>query len=270
MTARSLELAGIVNALDAHQIEVESVNVPVYGLPDHLTGTTFAQISDLHMSYHYQAPQLYEAVELINQASPEFLFITGDYVADNSDYLDEMIEPLSALKMPAFAILGNHDCWGNVWSVKRVFEQTSVCLLWNQSVEVKPQLWVIGLDDVLSGRPNLERALADCQMDEPKLLLVHEPDYFRRVIQLSAPIDAQFSGHTHGGQIRLPSLFPDINGEFLRPYVLPTLGEQYIMGKYQINDKFLYVNRGLGFTGPPLRLNARPEITLFSLYPAFA
>ena len=268
LTALSFEMTGVARALGSNQIIVESVAIPIQGLPNHLVGTTFAQISDLHMGRHYRAAQLYEVIEIINHHAPEFLIITGDYISDNNDYTNEVIVPLAALDMPSFAILGNHDCWGNVWSIKQSLSEASVRLLWNESVEVKTHLWLVGLDDVLSGRPNMRRALADSREGDTNLLLVHEPDYFRKVIQYDIPVAAQFSGHTHGGQIRLPSLFPDSNGEFLRPYVLPALGEQYIMGRYQVDNKFLYVNRGLGFTGPPLRLNARPEITLFSLYAA--
>lgn len=268
LTAVSFEIAGVLKALGAHQISVERVTVPIRDLPIHLAGTVFAQVSDLHMSPSYGASELFEAVGIINDLKPEFLLVTGDYVADDADCIDDMIEPLQALSMPAYAILGNHDGWGNVWAVQRVFRQTRIPLLWNQALEVKTGLWVLGLDDVLSGRPNLRRALADSKLEQTKLLLVHEPDYFRRVVQSSAPVAAQFSGHTHGGQIRLPFPFPDSSGEYLRPFVLPALGEEYVMGSYWVGEQFLYVNRGLGFTGPPMRLNARPEITLFTLLPA--
>lgn len=266
LTAQSFELSGLLQILGAHQIEITHNAVPITGLPQHLIGTTIAQISDLHMSRHYKGAQLMSVVERINSLNPEFVMITGDYICEDDSYIEELIDPLNKLMMPAYAVLGNHDCWGNTWSICRALEQTPVRLLWNEAVEVSTGLWLVGLDDVLCGRPNLKRALEDVPADEPTLLMVHEPDYFTRVVHTSAPIDAQFSGHTHGGQIRLPSPLQGKNGQFLQAYILPDLGEQFVMGMYQLNGKILYTNRGLGFTGPPMRLNCRPEISMFRLY----
>lgn len=269
MTSTALRHSGLLSWMGSHTVTVEEIPLWIRDLPPSLSGTRFAQISDLHMGPHFRAEELYPSIQLINELQPEFLLLTGDYVSDEDGRVAEMLAPLCDLTVPAYAIWGNHDTWGHGWYVQRVLDQTSIKLLWNESIEVKPHLWLVGLDDVLCGHPNLRRALADTTLSDPKLLMVHEPDYFLKTVQLQAPIDVQLSGHTHGGQVRLPVLKPSQNGEQLpfnsRPYILPMMGKEYVMGHYQVGHQSLYVNRGLGFTGPPLRLNCPPEITVFTL-----
>jgi predicted MPP superfamily phosphohydrolase len=114
---------------------------------------------------------------------------------------------------------------------------------------------MVGLDDLIMRRGNLARALRRVPDESCKILLVHEPDFADRAAR--CPIDLQLSGHTHGGQIRLPGI---------GPLLLPVLGRKYPMGLYKVRDTWVYTNRGLGVTRPPLRFNCRPEITLFTLH----
>lgn len=265
VTASTLHYTGLLDLLEAHTVQVEEVSLEIRNLLPSLSGTRFAQISDLHMGVHFGAEELYPSIRKINELQPEFLMITGDYICDEAGRVNEMLAPLSELTVPTYAIMGNHDTWGHGWSIERVLGQASVRLLWNESVEVKPHLWLVGLDDVLCGRPNLRRSLLDTKLHETKLLMVHEPDYFLKTVQDQVPVDVQFSGHTHGGQVRLPSTRKSDNGSHLRPYILPTMGKHYVMGHYKAGHQSLYVNRGLGFTGPPLRLNCPPEVTVFTL-----
>lgn len=265
IAADTLNALGLVDALSVHQPVVEEITLPISKLPHALVGTRFAQISDLHMGPHFGAEQLFPIIETVNALDPEFLMLTGDYANDGEPRVEEMLSPLQALSLPSYAIWGNHDGWGQGWHIQRVLQQTSVQILWNQSVEVKPHLWLVGLDDALCGRPNVPRALTGTKNEDTRLLMVHEPDYFRKVIAQQLPFAAQFSGHTHGGQVRMLSPIPDRTGSFIRPYILPTMGRYYVMGHYEEGERSLYVNRGLGFTGPALRLNCRPEITLFTL-----
>lgn len=268
VTAITLRKSGLLNLMGSHTVTIEEIPLQIRNLPQSLIGTRFAQISDLHMGPHFGAEDLYPSIVKINELQPEFLLITGDYVCDANGRVNDMLSPLLDLTVPTYAIMGNHDTWGHGWSIERVLAQASVHLMWNESAEVKPHLWLAGLDDVLCGRPNLRRALADANLNETTLLMVHEPDYFCKIVDDKTPIDAQFSGHTHGGQVRLPALRQSKFGSRMRPYILPTMGKIYVMGHYMIGHQSLYVNRGLGFTGPPLRLNCPPEISIFSLEPA--
>ncbi len=269
LTAATLQRTGILDLIESHKVIVEEIPLTIQNLPPSLVGTRIAQISDLHMGVNFRAEELYPSIRKINELQPEFVMITGDYICDENGRVDEMLAPLQELACPAFAIWGNHDTWGHGWSIERVLSKAGVRLLWNESIEVKPHLWLVGLDDVLCGRPDLRRALSGTKPNASKLLMVHEPDYFLKIVKSQAPIDAQFSGHTHGGQIRLPTLGRNNNGYGTqggtRPYILPSMGKEYVMGLYRDGHQSLYVNRGLGFTGPPLRLNCPPEITLFTL-----
>ena len=111
------------------------------------------------------------------------------------------------------------------------------------------------MDDLIMRRGDLTRALCGVPGEACKILLVHEPDFADRAARY--PIDVQLSGHTHGGQIRLP---------VIGPLLLPILGRKYPMGLYGVRDTWVYPNRGLGVNRPPMRLNCRPEITLFTLH----
>jgi predicted MPP superfamily phosphohydrolase len=116
------------------------------------------------------------------------------------------------------------------------------------------RLWVAGVDDVLEGKPDLQQALKGIPASDPVVLLSHEPDWADYVSRY--PVDLQLSGHSHGGQIRLPG-FP--------PPMLPALGRKYPMGLRKVKQTTLYTNIGLGTIVVPIRFMAKPEVTLFTL-----
>jgi predicted MPP superfamily phosphohydrolase len=116
-------------------------------------------------------------------------------------------------------------------------------------------LYLAGLDDGWSGRPDLNAALANRPAGAPVVLLFHEPDLADQT-SLDGRISLQLSGHSHGGQIRLPR-----RGALLKPY----LGWKYDLGLYQLNGMWLYTNRGIGVTNEPIRYNCPPEITQITL-----
>jgi predicted MPP superfamily phosphohydrolase len=130
-------------------------------------------------------------------------------------------------------------------------------VLRNQSVPIEKdgsRFWLAGVDDVLGQKADISTTLRGVPSDEATVLLAHEPDYADYVA--SYPVDLQLSGHTHGGQLRIP---------FLLPLYLPKLGRKYVWGRYQIRELALYTNRGLGTINIPARLNCPPEITLLTL-----
>jgi len=130
-------------------------------------------------------------------------------------------------------------------------------VLSNQSTPIESngaRFWLSGVDDVLGGAADLEAALRAIPAGEATVLLAHEPDYADRVARHS--VDLQLSGHSHGGQVRLP---------FMRPMYLPDLARKYIWGLYTIGGLTLYTNAGLGTVEVPVRLNCPPEVTLFTL-----
>ncbi len=119
-----------------------------------------------------------------------------------------------------------------------------------------------------SGRPDLARALVRVPSGAVTFLMVHEPDFFDQVVRRDAPVAVQFSGHSHGGQVRLPRLRRDGLGlEFYAP-ILPRYGRRYPMGLQRRGTRQIYTNRGVGVWPLPYRFNCRPELSLFTLQPA--
>ncbi len=256
---------GYAHYAEPSWVEVVDRMLSIPYLPEHLSGTRIAQISDIHLGEYTGPEKLWHAVEIVNQLAPDMLFLTGDYVTRTAQQADALVDPLRALTMPTYGILGNHDLWTDRATVADYLAETPVQLLVNQGVEALPGLFVGGVDDMWSGRPNVRAALADAPTSAVSLLLAHEPDFFDMVVQADAPVAVQFSGHSHGGQVRIPSPSPDGVGLFTRAPILPRFGRHYPIGLYTVGQRQVYTNRGLGVWPLPYRFNCRPEITLFTL-----
>ena len=198
---------------------------------------------------------------------PDIVALSGDYIGRDPQYAAGMIDPLRLLEAPAYAVYGNHDLWAGRDAVRDALAETPVRLLVNEGIEAAPGLTISGVDDAWAGHPRPDLALADAPSGYTNLLLCHEPDFIDRIHSAQAPVALQLSGHSHGGQVRLPTSQPDGNG--LRTYtpLLPTLGVRYPIGHYQVGAHQLYTNRGLGVWPLPFRFNCRPEITIFTLQP---
>ncbi|MCB9139892.1 MAG: metallophosphoesterase [Caldilineaceae bacterium] len=250
--------------IEPRWVDVERVTLTLPGLAQHLHGKRVVQISDLHLSPYFTAEKLIHVVAHINRLAPDWVFLTGDYYA-GSEYGEQLIEPLRELDPPTFAIFGNHDVGGWRSYTRRYLAETRVKLLSNAGLLLEPGLWLAGVDDVWRGSADLRAALRDKPAVATTILLAHEPDYFDEVIRQDAPVGVQLSGHTHGGQIRVPTLEATPNGKATRALVLPFGGQRYEMGLYARDARQLYVNRGIGAWPLPYRINCRPEITLFTL-----
>jgi predicted MPP superfamily phosphohydrolase len=154
------------------------------------------------------------------------------------------------------AVLGNHDVKSDPNLVEGLLRAVGIQVLANQSVPIEgngARFWLSGVNDPLEGKPDLAQTLHSVPSDEATILLAHEPDYADHVVRY--PVDLQLSGHTHGGQIRVP---------FLPPGYLPPMGRKYVWGLYKIGGLTLYTNRGLGTVNVPVRMNCPPEITLLT------
>lgn len=236
-------------------------------MPANLSGKRIGQLSDIHLSQYFSPDRLLATVETVNTLAPDWLFLTGDYVGDDARSAEGLIEPLRQLKMPTFASFGNHDHWSNLAIVQSMLAQTPVKILRNAATQLGDRLWVAGIDDLWSGRPDLKAALRDIPTGVTTLLLAHEPDFFDRVVQQQAPVVVQFSGHSHGGSW-LP-LLPSwrrrsthLCANFCR--AMPNI-IQWACAKSVIAR--CIPNRGLGVWPIPYRLNCRPELSLFTLQP---
>jgi uncharacterized protein len=273
LTGAGLTLAGLTvygSEIARHELVLEHRDIPIAGLPDAFHGFRIAQLSDIHLEEFTEDIFLEYAVHRINQLKPDLVLLTGDYISDGPRHYDFAFQAaarcgsiLRNLQCPLrYAILGNHDV---AVSSERVIEALSgngITPLVDQYVPIErdgQRLWLSGLHDATFGTPDLDRAVP-AQLDGPLLILCHEPDYADIILRhpRAGRADLILSGHTHGGQIRLP---------FFPPLALPPMGKKYAEGLFHFPDSRtqLYVNRGLGTVGLPIRFDCPPEITALTL-----
>ena len=243
---------------------VERVNIPIAGLAPQLDGLTIVQLSDIHAGMFMRESQMTQYAAIANSLKPDIVALTGDFVATHNDQVEPFMNAMSMLeaKYGVFGCLGNHDMFTHSENaIAQRFESSGFKLLRNQNeiVDVDgAKLNIVGVDYLFGSRSSsnmLERVLRDLSIEGTTILLQHAPQLFPQAAKMG--IDLTLSGHTHGGQIALT--FGDI---IIAPARLSTM---FLAGLFKIGDSHLYVNRGLGTTGPPIRINAPPEITHITL-----
>ena len=256
---------------EARQLSFNQVMISVRKLPHEFEGCTIAHLSDFHYHPVFSAKAIREAVYLVNRLNPYIVVLTGDFVTvayfslrhKSKLAIKAQAEPCAELlsrlrpKGGIFAVLGNHDQSSQPDVVMDSLQGRGIRVLRNEAVplqKVGKRLWIAGVDDVLADSADLDMALRNIPSQEPTILLAHEPDFADVVAQ--SPVDVQLSGHSHGGQIRLP---------FIGPPYLPELARKYPWGLRQVGELNLYTNCGLGTIEVPVRLNCPPEVTLIRL-----
>jgi predicted MPP superfamily phosphohydrolase len=260
--------AGYTRILEPRWVDVRNLAIPIPGLPSALEGVRFAQLSDIHLSEYFSPDRLADALARVQHLAPQWLVLTGDYVGHAAESAAGLVEPLRQLDMPIYAGFGNHDYWTDRPTVQRYLQAAGATILLNQAQRVIGDLWLAGIDDLWSGRPDLAATLRDIPTHATTILLAHEPDYFDNLIRLDAPVALQLSGHSHGGQVRFPRTEPDAAGQYSWAPVLPKHGRRYPIGLRTIGPRSVYTNRGLGVWPLPIRFNCRPEITVITLHSA--
>jgi uncharacterized protein len=248
-----------VHDLEPSWIEVRSVSLSLPHLAREFSGYRIVQLSDIHADRWMTAQRIQKVVDRVNQMSPDLVVLTGDFVTRNAEEYTPNLKVLKALKPidKTLAILGNHDAWTNPDLVQQTLEAAGIDVLANQVVTLdrgSQQLHMGGVDDVWAERDRLDKVLATLPAKGAAILLAHEPD-FADTSAATGRFDLQLSGHSHGGQVRLP---------FMKKF-FPPLAYKYPMGQYQVGSMIQYTNRGLGSSGIPIRFNCRPEITIFTL-----
>ncbi len=248
--------------IEPRWLDFSTRRIRLPGLSRAFNGYRIVQLSDLHLAAGklLTPDRLQAIVKRINRERPDLILITGDFVSDLDETSRDGMARLRLLHAPdgVFAILGNHDYWCDAGGVVEAVRQTGIRLLLNDHVVIKRRhgsLVVGGLDDIWEGDYNLDAALRGIPDDAPVIMMVHEPNY-ADVLAGDGRVALQLSGHSHGGQVRVPGL---------GPLALPDVSWRYPMGLYRVGDMLLYVNRGVGLAEIPFRLNCRPEVTTFVL-----
>lgn len=246
--------------IEPERLVVESVHVPIKGLHSALDGFVIVQLCDFHLHPYTPLALVNDAVSMANSLQPDILFLTGDYVLETADAIFELAPVLATLnaRHGLFTVLGNHDHWTDASIVRTGLRESRLTVLHNEGLSLnvgKARLSIAGLDDSWSGQPDVAAALTTLPADTPIVLLAHEPD-FADAYLADGRVTLQLSGHSHGGQVRLPDN---------RPLKLPRYGQKYHNGLYPVHQGWVYTSRGIGVVGPPVRVNCPPEISKITL-----
>jgi predicted MPP superfamily phosphohydrolase len=254
--------------LEPNDPKLVELTLPLRRLPTAWDGVRIAQLSDFHYDDTFSAVPLRKAVAVINRLQPDLVLLTGDFVtvpafSGNRRHAARAIDPCAEIleeltsKLGSFACLGNHDVATDPAHIVSVLQGRKIQVLRNTSEPLERngnRLWLAGVDDVLEGSADLDVTLQKIPSGEPVVLMAHEPDFATHVGKYQ--VDFQLSGHSHGGQIRIP---------FFGAPVLPKLGAKFPKGLYQVGNLRLYTNVGIGTIVVPVRFDCPPEITLFTL-----
>ena len=241
--------AGMLTGTYSYKIErfwyqIKEVRLKVRNLPSAFKDWKIVQFSDIHLGFHYGVEDLKPVIKMINSLKPDIIFFTGDLIQignNNPEVSIPLLQELKAQRGGKWAIIGNHDFYTKD-QITQVFRSAQFKMLKNTHdfIESNQQkLYIAGIDDVMYGEPNIGKAVEGLEDDDCVLLLAHEPDIADE--SSNYPISAQFSGHSHGGQVRLP---------FYGPIIRQVLAKKYMDGLYHVgeNKMPLYVNRGIGTT----------------------
>lgn len=226
-----------------------------------LDGLTIAFVSDTHVGPTFPASSLEPTIQVLRRAKPDIVLFGGDYISESPRFLEQVREPLTAMaataKYGAWGVLGNHDIANIRCRVLDALASTGITFLTNESLEVttdQGNFWLVGIDDILLGRPDPEKAFRNVPVDALSIALWHEPDHADK-LEPYGPL-LLLSGHSHGGQVRLP---------LLGPVATPKMGRKYVTGRHEIGSMTLFVSNGIGMYRPPVRLNCPPEIVILRL-----
>jgi predicted MPP superfamily phosphohydrolase len=273
VAAAPFVLSGYGALMERRRFEIEYFEFPLDGLSGALHGSTIVQLTDLHVGPFMHGEELAAYVDAINRLEPDFVALTGDFIAGSPTEVGPCIEALSHLraKRGVYACLGNHDVYAGVEDeLTRRFAENNIRMLRNEAVAHRignSSLNVLGIDDLRSGEPDLSRALAAAKAEpgEVRLLLSHRPEIFPTAA--ANGVEMVLSGHYHGGQIKLG---PDTANLSIARLLTPYVDGMYLLprrsiAKSDVKSSMLFVGRGIGITGLPVRINCPPQIAHLTL-----
>lgn len=218
-------------------------------------------VTDLHVGPMIRARDVDRAMDILFAARPDLLLLGGDYICESPRYAPEAAAALrsyiEATPLGAFAVLGNHDYANDAPRLTELFEAIGVRVLRNESARIAAHgsdVWIAGIDDALLSTANPGETFASIPPGANSIALWHEPDWADDIVRYGPAL--QLSGHTHGGQFRLP---------FLGHLAAPKGGHRYVLGMHDVAGMPVYTSRGIGVYRPPIRVLCPPEVTLVTL-----
>ncbi|AFY58152.1 putative phosphohydrolase [Rivularia sp. PCC 7116] len=284
----ALGLLGIISILivwgliEPKFIDIEEQAAVIPNLPPEWEGKRIGQVSDFQVGMWWDnTGTMRDSIKKLVEEKPAAVLITGDFVYHSlpnaSEELSKVktaIQPLIKANIPTYAVLGNHDYSHKPpkpelgEQVKTALEEIGVKVLQNQAVKIdspsikadNQPLYLVGIGAYIANNSDVGQALAELPNNSPRVVMMHNPASFAAFPPQTAPLAV--AGHTHGGQIRIPftpqwSWISLVKGE-------EVYGDAWIKNYGEAGNN-LYVNRGIGFSDVPLRINCVPEVTLFTL-----
>jgi uncharacterized protein len=266
-------------------LSIDNLTIKIGGLPTSLQGTKLVQLSDFHYDgLRLSEKMLENAIAFSNEAEPDLVVLTGDFVTDDPTPIHQLVHRLKHLQSRCgiYAVLGNHDIHYNKskTEITTALNSIGIHVLWNEiAYPLGKELPIVGLADYWSREFNPAPVMNQIDSATPRIVLSHNPDTAKILQQWR--VDLQLSGHTHGGHIVIPGVGPvivyykkvlKILPKKLRRWVPFLRGDcskvvrywEWAQGFHQVGANQLYVNRGLG-TYFPGRLFCPPEVTVITL-----
>jgi hypothetical protein len=243
--------------LEPNMIQVSKLEIILNNVSPLVEKLKFVQISDIHFKHFSKREKI--LINKLKNIEPDYVFLCGDLVdwtTKNLEDLDLFLKELKKIpKFKTFFVFGNHEHRNKEKSrIVELLKENKIKILKNEHFQLEDNFYLLGVDDPHSGFDDLKKAKEGINLDSPKILLAHSPEVFRKVDFSNVLV---LTGHTHGGQINIP---------FFVKLILPLkYDKKYISGLFGKNHKWLYVNRGIGFTFLPFRINSRPEIAVIKI-----
>lgn len=249
--------------IEPHHYEVTETDIFIPNLPGRFAGFRITQLTDIHHSRIVDINQVRRVVALAQNTKPDLFVLTGDYTTTYRRYIEPCAEALGGLHAPegVWAILGNHDHYTDPELTTRALASCKITVLNNANTTLyrgPDALQLAGIDDWSWNATDWKRAFYGLTPERPTVLLSHQPGIFDLVEARAATL--VLSGHTHGGQIKLPLV--GAPARFVTEHL------KYDSGLFKRDQAQLYVSRGTGVIGLPVRLGVRPEISVLRLRPA--
>ncbi|HET9401279.1 MAG TPA: metallophosphoesterase [Candidatus Acidoferrales bacterium] len=252
----ALAVIAVALATDAFFIEPYDIEVTHTVLMARVNAPLkIAELTDLHTTKFGRLEK--KLVDLLGQEKPDVIVITGDTLGRDSDYrairplLQELHAPLGV-----WLVRGNWERNGIPRNEHGFYSSVGVHLLLNEAKPIRDDIWLVGVDDVITGNPDINIALKSVPPDVYAIALFHEPAYFD---QVAGRVPLALAGHTHGGQVRIP---------FVPVFWLPRGSNGFLEGWYAERNSKMYVSRGIGTSNLPVRFMCRPELAIITLQPS--
>jgi predicted MPP superfamily phosphohydrolase len=266
--------------MQRNDIEITHRTFALPNLPPAFEGKTITFLSDIHAGPFMDVDEMKHIAQLVNDLKSDIIVIPGDFVTSHVNEVGPFAEAMSDLKAPlgVYACSGNHDYYAGIDLVSRGIEDTGIKLLRNENASITIQgqsLYFIGVDDMdadsvkrfVEGKPapHIEAAWRGVPANAATVLLCHKPYMFPEFAQTNTGL--MLSGHTHGGQIVLGRIGKTV-------LTFSSIASEYVEGLYRPEGNRsktqMYVSRGIGVVGVPIRINCPPEITQITLRAATA